>query len=87
MLADQVAAVSLDDLRPYEEAERGEDPADDAGHGGLAGPGRPGEDKMPRRRLAGQPLPVPEPGHLQLRDDLVHLALDRFQADERVQLG
>jgi len=42
---------------------------------------------MPGGGLAGDALPVPQPGHLQLSDDLVHLPLDRFQADQLVQLG
>ena len=42
---------------------------------------------MPRGRLAGQALRVPQPGHPQLRGDLMHLALDRLQADQLIELG
>src|SRR5690242_20759899 len=41
--------------------------------------------EMPGRRLAGQALPIPQPGHLQLGDDLVHLPLDRLHAYQLVQ--
>src|SRR5882757_7328093 len=42
---------------------------------------------VPGGPVAGQALTIPEPGHLQLRGDLVHLALDRLQADQGVELG
>ncbi len=87
VLADQVGPVRLDHLGPDQQAQRGEDPAQDPGHRGLAGAGRPGEHEVPGRRLAGHALPVPQPGHLELGGDLVHLALDRLQADQVVQLG
>ena len=84
MLPHQIGPVRLDHLGPYQQTERSEDPADDARHRRLAGAGRPGEYEVPGRRLTGQTLAVPEPGHLQLRDDLVHLALDRLKPDKRV---
>ena len=80
MLADQVGPVRLDHARPDQQAERREDPAEDPRHGGLAGAWRPGEDEVPRGRLAGQALPVPEPGDPELSRDLVHLPLDRLEA-------
>ena len=73
VLADQVGPVRLDHLGPDQQAQRGEDPAQDPGHRGLAGAGRPGEHEVPGRRLAGQALRVAQPGHPQLRGDLVHL--------------
>src|SRR6202035_2292279 len=48
-------------------------------------PGGPVEHEVRGRRLAAQPLPVPQPGHPQLRGYLVHLALDRLQADQLVE--
>ena len=87
VLAHQVGPVRLDHLGPDQQAKGGEDAAEDAGDRGLAGPRRAGEHEMPGGRLAGQPLPVPQPGHPQLGGDLVHLPLDRIQADQLVQLG
>ena len=58
MLADQVAPVRLDHLGPDQQPEGGEDPTQDARDRGLAGPGRAGEDEVPGRGLAGQPVRV-----------------------------
>ena len=87
MFAHQVGPVRLDHLGPDQQAERGEDAPQDAGDRGLAGARRPGEHEMPGRGLAGQALPVPQPGNPELRGDLVHLPLHRLQADQLVQLG
>ena len=87
MLPDQVSAVRLDHLGTDQQAQGGEDAAEDPGHGGLAGAGRTGEHEVPDRGLAGQALPFPQPGHPQLGRDLVHLPLDRLQADQLVQFG
>ena len=83
VLADQVGPVRLDHLGPDQQPVRGEDAAEDAGHRGLAGARRAGEDEVPCRRLAGQPLPIcaawpPAAGAAIARTWL----LDRVQADQ-----
>ena len=87
MLPDQVGPVRLDHLGTDQQAQGGEDPAEDPGHRGLARAGRPGEHEVPDRGLTGQALPFPQPGHSQLGRNLVHLPFDRLQADQLVELG
>ena len=56
-------------------------------HRGLAGARRAGEDVVPGRGLAAQPLPAAHLGHPQLRGDRADLLLDRVQADQPVEFG
>ncbi len=87
MLADKVSPMRLDHAGTDEQAQRGEDPAQNPGDRRLARARRAGEDEVPGRRLAGEALPVAEPRHPQLGRDLVDLPLDRLKADQRIQLG
>ena len=66
-LADQVGPLGLHQMVAAEQPEGVEDPAEDAGHRGLAGAGGAGEDEVPLRRLHRQALPGPQPRHVQLR--------------------
>src|ERR1022692_2836171 len=50
-------------------------------------PGGPVNTKCRAGGWLASPLPVPQPGHPQLRGDLVHLPLDRLQADQLIELG
>ena len=70
-----------------EQPEGVEDPAEDAGDGGLAGAGGAGEDEVPFRRLHRQALPGAQPGHVQLRGQRLDLALDRLKPHHALQLG
>ena len=70
-----------------EQPERVEDPAEDAGHRGLAGAGGAGEDEVALGRLDGQALPGAQAGHVQLRGQRLDLPLDRLQAHHALQLG
>ena len=87
VLAHQVGALGLDEMVAAEQSEGVEDPAQDAGHGGLAGAGGAREHEVPLRRLDRQALPGPQPRHVQLRGQRLHLALDRFETDHVLQLG
>ncbi|CAM5506216.1 hypothetical protein SGLAM104S_10681 [Streptomyces glaucescens] len=87
ILADQIGPLRLHQVVAAEQAERVEDPAEDPGHGGLAGAGGAGEDEVPLGRLDGQPLPGAQPGHVQLRGEGLDLAFDRLQSHHALQFG
>ena len=87
VLAHQVAPVRLDHLGPDQQPVRGEDAAEDARYRGLAGARRAGEDEVPGRGLAVQPLPAAHLRHPQLRGDGADLLLHRVQADQPVEFG
>ncbi len=70
-----------------EQTEGVEDPAQDAGHRGLAGAGGAGEDEVPFGRLDRKALPGPQPGHVQLCRQGLDLAFHRFQTHHALQLG
>jgi hypothetical protein len=86
ILTDQVGPLRLDEMVPAEQPEGVEDPPENAGHGGLAGTRRPGEDEVPFRRLNRQPLPGPQPSHVQLGGQRLDLALDRLQPHHALKL-
>ena len=54
VLADQVAAVRLDQVAAVEQAERGEEPPVEPGHRGLAGARVAGEDQVAAQRRRRQ---------------------------------
>ena len=87
MLPHQVCALGLHDLGAAEHPERGEDPAQNARHGGLARAGWAGEDQVAQWRLVRQTLFLAQPGHTELGHQGTYLFLDRFQTDHAVEFG
>ena len=87
MLSHQAGAVHLHQLALAQHADGGVEPADQAGHGGLAGAGVAHEDHVQAHGRHGQLMLLPELADLHQVHQVLDVLLDLFQAHQVLQLG
>ena len=87
VLADEPAAVHLDEMAAPEQAHCAVHLRQQPGDCRLAGAGIPVEDEVLARRHLGEVVLLPARLHLEEGDERAHLLLDRLEPDERVELG
>jgi hypothetical protein len=86
VLADEPAAVDLDEMPAPQQPHRPVHLRQQPGDGGLTGAGVPVEDEMLARCDLGKVVLLPARLHLEESDERAHLLLDRGEPDERVEL-
>ena len=83
----EAGAVHLHKLALLQHADRGIEPREDAGHGGLAGAGVAEEDHVQAHRWDRQLVLLTELAHLHEVDEVLDVPLDLLQADKVLKLA